>query len=71
MASEQAEQATPKATLVIHWLSDGNIAVQGPTADRLLCLGMLDMARFALMSQPATQPSRIMVPTPRFGLNGK
>jgi len=43
----------------------GNIQLTGPVNDRILVMGLLEMAKVALLSQPA--PSSIVVPQPIVG----
>lgn len=51
----------------------GKVALTGPIDQRLVCYGMLDMAREILMKRALTpQPkSAILVPDVRVDLNGK
>jgi hypothetical protein len=50
---------TAQAQLIITFMTDGQIGVQGPVANRVLCYGMLEAAKVAIASQPV---SSLVVP---------
>lgn len=53
-----------RAQLVITVLADGKVNVTGPLPDKILCFGMIEMAKLlvAQFQQPSVQVPNIVVP---------
>jgi hypothetical protein len=49
-------------TLVIAMDDKGQVSVTGPLENRMLCYGLLGMAREVIQQQGAKEPSRILKP---------
>lgn len=52
----------PSFTLTLTLKSDGNLEIAGPTNERLLCLGMLEMAKAELNFFHHENAKRIVAP---------
>jgi hypothetical protein len=53
----------PRAQMLITLMSDGQLAVQGPIQDKILCYGMMETARDIIA---AHKPSAIVSPIAQF-----
>ena len=51
----------PKAVLTIALMPDGNVAVNGPIQDRILCYGLLEAAHDAIHDFKPDQSQQIQV----------
>lgn len=48
-------------TLAVTLHPDGNLQLQGPVDNKILCLGLLDLARHAVLTHdPAKQPGILL-----------
>ena len=54
----------PTAQIVVTLLSDGQLTLQGPVHDKILCLGMLDLAK-SMVTTAKAQPQSPIVQVPR------
>jgi len=57
-----------KVTLTISFEPGGPVNVSGPIADKILCYGMLEMARDAIKAYDPAKAPLIEVPDGRLGL---
>lgn len=71
-----AEKYTPKPSPIIELRiqfdqSNGNVNVHGPLQNRMLCYGMLEMAREIIYKQGAQQKSKAgSIVVPQIGIKG-
>lgn len=55
---------TPIATLVVTLTAGGQVRVDGPIDNRVICLGLLELAKEALAKHEQSKQNRIVQPPP-------
>lgn len=65
MSREANIESSAQVKLVISLDSGGQINVNGPINDRILCFGLLEMAKDAINAHAKQQQSNILVARPR------
>jgi hypothetical protein len=57
-----------KAKIVIEFLDDGRIFVNGPIQDKVLCYGLLEAAKDAIREYGVANQNKIVTPHPLLNL---
>ena len=67
--AETPQQPEATATLTITMTTAGQVSVNGPIENRLLCYGLLEIARDTIVEFNKKSGAKILVPPPslRFG----
>lgn len=59
-----------KKEIVITFTSDGQLSVHGPLAEKMLCYGMLELAKDVIRAHNTTPPTGLSVARMDFKPNG-